>query len=147
MTDRREAILARLLAVAQSIAGIVKAARNVTELSEAQRPAIILFDGTESADDTDPKARPGNAPRLITMSPQFEITLGAASEDIGTALNVLRAALMKAVMTDATIAGLVLDREGTRYQGASFGAEGGRVAEGSMQLDFTFTYVLRPDEL
>ena len=54
MTDRREAILVRLLDIARTIPGIVAAFRNTDEISDRQRPCILILDADEAADDGDP---------------------------------------------------------------------------------------------
>jgi len=47
--DRRELILARLLAIASGIPGIRNAYRNQDEINESQRPAILILDADEQA--------------------------------------------------------------------------------------------------
>ena len=56
--DRREDILARLLAIASGIDGVTRAYRNKDEIPETSRPAIVILDGDEAANDADPSARP-----------------------------------------------------------------------------------------
>jgi hypothetical protein len=109
----------------------------------------VIYDGDEVSSDADPdNTRPTNAPRRVTMQPAIEIAFGDLPENIGTSINVMRAALIKAICTDATIIGLVLDRFGTRYLGCVMGGAGlGRSQEATMLLNFAFTYALRPDEL
>ncbi len=65
MTDRREMILARLLEIAVGVDGIVAVFRNKDEISERQRPAIVILDADEAADDADPNSRPSRAPRRV----------------------------------------------------------------------------------
>ena len=47
--DKRELLLQRLVAIAQTVPGIRTVARNTDELSEHKRPAIAIFDADESA--------------------------------------------------------------------------------------------------
>ena len=54
MTDKREQILVRLLGVAQGLPGIAAAFRNKDEISDRQRPCIVILDADEAADDADP---------------------------------------------------------------------------------------------
>lgn len=149
MTDRREAILAQLLAIARAVPGVNLAARNKLSPNDTDLPAIIIYDGDEVSSDADPDGtRPANAPRRITMQPAIEIAFGDHPEDIGTSINVMRAALIKAICTDTTLIGLALDRNGIRYLGCVSGGAGlGRSQEATMLLNFAFTYALRPDEL
>jgi hypothetical protein len=147
MTDRREMILARLLEIARSVEGIVAAFRNKDEIGEKQRPAIVILDADEAADDADPASRPSRAPRRIAMTPEIYILLGAKPEDLGTAINVLRARLVKAVLTDTGLLAILGSNGEVRYEGCATALARGRTMEGEMGVSFSFTYVLRPEEL
>ena len=147
MTDRREMILARLLVIARSCPGIAAAFRNKDEISEKQRPAIVILDADEVADDADPGLRPVRSPRRIGMTPEIYILLGARPEDIGTAINALRATFVKTVLADPDLQAIVGTSGDIRYEGCATGLARGRNMEGEMGISFTFAYVLRPDEL
>ena len=147
MTDRREMILTRLLEIAVGVDGIVAAFRNRDEISEKQRPAIIILDADEAADDADPSSRPSRAPRRVAMTPEIYILLGAKPEDLGTAINTLRARFVKAVLGDAQLSLIVGSNGDIRYEGCATALARGRSMEGEMGVSFSFTYVLRPEEL
>jgi hypothetical protein len=149
MTDKREQILARLLAVAQGLPGIVAAFRNKDEISDRQRPCIVILDADEAADDADPSglARRPHAPRRVGMTPEIYLMLGAKPEDVGTVINGFRAIFIKAVLTDPGLASIVGSNGDIRYEGCATGLARGRNMEAEMGLTFTFSYILRPDEL
>ena len=147
MTDRREMILTRLLEIAVGVEGIVAAFRNKDEISERQRPAIVILDADEAADDADPASRPSRAPRRVAMTPEIYILLGAKPEDLGTAINRLRARFVKAVLGDAQLRLIVGSNGDIRYEGCATALARGRSMEGEMGVSFSFTYVLRPEEL
>ena len=147
MTDRREMILARLLEIAKGIDGVTAAFRNRDEISEKQRPAIVILDADEAADDADPAQRPSRSPRRVAMTPEIYILLGAKPEDLGTAINRLRARLVSAVLTDEQLIALVGSNGDIRYEGCATALARGRSMEGEMGVSFSFTYVLRPEEL
>ena len=147
MTDRREMILTRLLEIAVGVDGIVAAFRNKDEISERQRPAIVILDADEAADDADPNSRPSRAPRRVAMTPEIYILLGAKPEDLGTAINTLRARFVKAVLGDAQLRLIVGSNGDLRYEGCATALARGRSMEGEMGVSFSFTYVLRPEEL
>ena len=147
MTDRREMILTRLLEIAVGVEGIVAAFRNRDEISEKQRPAIVILDADEAADDADPVSRPSRAPRRVAMTPEIYILLGAKPEDLGTAINTLRARFVKAVLGDAQLSLIVGSNGDIRYEGCATALARGRSMEGEMGVSFSFTYVLRPEEL
>ena len=146
--DKREAILARIVAIAGGLAGIKTAVRNQDEVSERARPAIVVFDADETADEgAQERGRGGQAPNIVEMSPETLILLGAAPESVGTALNAMRAKLVKAVLTDTQLATLTGTNGRVRYLGCSTHLGHGRLMEGSMSVQFAFAYVLRPDQL
>ena len=59
----------------------------------------------------------GRAPNIVEMTPEVLILLGATPERVGTALNELRAKLVKAVLTDAQLAALAGTNGRVRYVG------------------------------
>lgn len=146
MTDKREQILVRLLAISEGIDGIVAAFRNKDEISDKQRPCILILDADEAADDGDPR-RQSNSPRRIGMTPEIYVMLGAKPEDIGTKINAIRAKFVKAVLTDTELNTLVGSNGEIRYEGCATALARGRSMEGELGVSFTFVYVLRPDDL
>ena len=147
MIDRREMILSRLLEIASATEGVVAAFRNKDEISEKQRPAILILDADEAADDTDPGSRPSRSPRRVAMTPEIYILLGAKPEDLGSAINRLRARFVKAVLSDTQLGSIVGTNGEIRYEGCATALARGRSMEGEMGVSFSFTYVLRPEEL
>ena len=147
MTDRREMILTRLLEIAVGVDGIVAAFRNKDEISEKQRPAIVILDADEAADDADPSSRPSRAPRRVAMTPEIYILLGAKPEELGSVINALRARFVKSVLGDSQLGSIVGTNGDIRYEGCATALARGRSMEGEMGVSFSFTYVLRPEEL
>jgi hypothetical protein len=146
--DKREDILARLLQVAASVPGVATAVRNQDEISERVRPAIAIFDADESADEAaERQDHPGRAPNIVEMAPEVLILLGAAPEAVGSALNAMRAKLVKAVLTDPQLIALAGSNGRVRYAACTTHLGHGRSMEGSMGVHFTFAYVLRPEQL
>jgi len=145
MADKREQILARLTAVAGGVAGISVAERNGMNLAETQRPAIVVMDGNEQAEDT--TSEKSRAPRRIVMSPLVYVIASGDTGAIGTELNSLRAALVKAVMTDATLISLVGPNGEITYEGCETGLARGRQIEGEMGVHFAFAYILDPSTI
>ena len=128
--------------------GVATAVRNQDEISERARPAIAVFDADETADErADEQGHPGRAPNIVVMTPEVLILLGAAPESVGSALNALRAKLVKAVLTDAQLIALAGPNGHVRYAGCTTHLGHGRSMEGSMGVHFAFAYVLRPEQL
>ena len=147
MTDRREMILTRLLEIAVGVDGIVTVFRNKDEISERQRPAIVILDADEAADDAVPSSRPSRAPRRVAMTPEIYILLGAKPEELGSVINALRARFVKSVLGDSQLGSIVGTNGDIRYEGCATALARGRSMEGEMGVSFSFTYVLRPEEL
>jgi hypothetical protein len=148
MADRREDILVRILAIAEATGDYTLVARNKANIPEEQRPACIILDADETADDSDQgRGRPSATVNLIGMSPEIYILLGDLPENVGSEINALRIKLVKAILTDTTLDSIMGRNGGVRYEGCATGLASGRTIEGEMGLSFTFTYVLKPSEL
>lgn len=147
MTDRREAIMARLEDIAAGVATIRNVYRNVKQVPDDKLPACVIMEGDEAADDNDPVNRPTTSPRRVHMTPQVVIVSGAPVTEIGTDINTIRAAMIKAVLTDATLLALTLDDQGVRYLGLESDLAMGRSMFGQMALNFSISYVLNPSDL
>ena len=146
--DKREQILARLVTVAEGLPGVSTVTRNSDEISEHKRPAIAIFDADETADErAEQQGHLGQAPNLIEMTPEVLILLGAAPETVGTALNELRAQLVKAVLTDQAMIELAGPNGRVRYTGCTTHLGHGRSMEAAMGIQFSVAYVLRPEQL
>lgn len=148
MSDVREQILARLLVVCRSVKGITGAYRNPEVTQSASLPLIAVYDGSEEADEDDPR-RSSQSPRRVTMSVQVWAILGSEPENVGTQMNLYRARIIKAVLNDATLQSLT----GTsavgdvRYTGCATHTEAGTKLFGQMRLDFALSYILRASDL
>jgi hypothetical protein len=153
MTDLREQILNRLLAIAEDVDGIENAYRNVSgPIGEDSRPAISIFDGEEIAEEGDisfTRSRPPNSPNLITMTPGIHILLSAEAENVGSNLNALRVNFLKAILNDETLATLAYVNDGgqIRYGGCTTYTEPGRKMEGDMMIIISIIYPLIPTSL
>jgi hypothetical protein len=144
MSDVREAILARMLQVAETVEGVVTAERNLLVIDEEARPAIIIIDGPETARNNEASKRPARAPRIIDMQPSVVIMVGAKSSEVGTLINLYRARFLRDLSHDAEFLALTHDGEGFRYDGCTPTVEDGRVVEGQMEFQLNITYILQP---
>ena len=158
MSDNREAILERLVAIGQGLDQFNLVGRNKIVPADTQLPALIVLDGTEEADEKDPRdMRPATAPRRVRMRAVLQLILQGLPENAGTILNGFRQAVLNAVFTDTVLLGviptapgqtvtpgLVLDNRAIRYLGCDTGFDMGRQLEASMWLHIEFTYALTP---
>lgn len=146
MKDRREQILERLTAIADSIDAITTAARNVMEFSETKMPAVGVLEGDEEVAVEDvSRGRPSLRPYVVTMTPQ--LFLRAQNETVGSTLNEMRLALIKRVLEDQELNALSLNGRGVRYAGLQSTLHAARSMVGATALVFAITYMLVPDEL
>ena len=147
MTDVRESILSRLVVTGATVAGVQTCLRNASSISDTQCPALVVYDADEQADDSDPASRPVNAPRRVSLRPEILIKVAGVPEAVGPEMNAIRAALIKAVIADATLVAMTADGRGIRYEGCATRLALGRSMEGEMGVSFTFNYYLKPDDL
>jgi hypothetical protein len=158
--DTREAILARLRTLIETIPGLAMGSngavrgvgRNRDDVSGAVRPAIILNDGGEENLDSDnPPAR--TAVQMMRMEPELVILVGTPTEDVGSVANIFRARLIVAVLNDSELGNLIgpggpRGRGGDiHYLGSEFESQAGERREGRMTVNFGITYVLRVADL
>lgn len=145
--DLREAILARLVEIADAVATdaeLVGVHRNDLDLPDEVLPAIVVLDGDEAADDSDPEGRQPLAPRRVGMTPELYVMYPAKADVVGTRLNSVRTKLIYAILTDATLLALTLNGRSARYDGAASGLARGRTMLGEMGVSFKFTYLMKP---
>ncbi|HET7412126.1 MAG TPA: hypothetical protein VFJ18_05630, partial [Pararhizobium sp.] len=132
MPDLREEILARLVAIAAEVPGVVSAGRNRVALSESARPAIIVLDADEVVEEEERASRPGHAPQLVVMTPELFVLAGRPAAEIGAKLNAFRGRIIRRVLTDAALVGLTGPNGFIRYAGCATALAAGRSMEGEM---------------
>ena len=147
--DKREAILERLLMVLGAIEGIKPeaCARNKEDFAENLRPAIGLFDADEMQPDNfsvEGRGRPPVGQLILEMQPEVFIVVQKSSKEVGAALNELRAAVIKAVMSDTELRQLCHQ---IIYAGFTPALAAGRGMVGQGRVHFSFQYLLRIDKL
>lgn len=148
MVGKREQIMQRLQVVVGGVSGIVTGdIRNVTAFGDNQLPAASVLEGDEEVEEDERDfARPSNKPYTVKALPQVYIQ-AAAGPDIGTTLNALHDAVIKAVLTDSELNALTLRKNSIRYVGHSTKLNAARDMEGVFVPVFAISYLLKPDEL
>jgi hypothetical protein len=147
--DRREAILSRIFALLDSVSGI-PAYRNRGNVLVDKRPALVLLDGIEDArDDLRGRGRPSHTPNVIIMRPEIYIALRPQldNEGVGEELNALRGAILKLILTDATLAGLHTRNGEIFYNGCLTDLAQNEPMDGLMSLLLLIAYPFMPEEL
>jgi hypothetical protein len=147
MTDARELIMQRIVAICGCIEGIRAVSRNVPSIGDDEGvaiPAIVILEGDEEAAETDPVLRGSRAPRIMRMFPQIVIYAGDKVADIGISLNTLRSRLIDAILTDTELIALTMNNRGARYIAMESDLAFGRQMMGRMALRFEVPYRMIP---
>lgn len=99
-TDKREQIIVRLMEVCANHANHVR--RNDLNVSDAELPAIIVFDADEGLDPIEEdRRREASARRIVQMIPEIAILVQADQAQVGSELNRIRTALINAITADS----------------------------------------------
>lgn len=155
--DTREAILQRLLVILQGIPtqigyDVHTVFRNRGELKEDKRPSIVLLDGVEDIRTRyDGRGRVFMSPTVMTLSPQIFVLLKPRplpdNAGVGAELSTFRAAVIKAIAADKTLAQLCGSNGGIILNRTETDMQTGSTLEGQLRLDFAVDYVLDPSAL
>lgn len=139
MTDLRENIAKRLEVICNTCA---PTRRLAVSLHKSIRPAIVVNDGAESVEQN----KGGRAPMIVKLLPQL-ILIVQDGDNPGKAINKLRAAVLKAVLTDTTLNAMLHPHGMIKYTGLENGVDQGETVEAHMALNFEVTYPLAPADL
>lgn len=147
---RRELIAVRLVEIARELVGIAsdRVFRNQVDVSARSGNAIVIWDGDDAVIVAASGQRPAQPqPQMIASTPVVRILAEAGAAEVGTVLNLLAAALMKAVLQDAQM-GKIVGRNGSmHFDGISQSLERGQKIEGELWVQFAFHYPLIISEL
>jgi len=144
VSDTREDIMAQLVTACQTIAG-VRVHRNRMDIAEDEAPCLVVREGDEEANEADLHPH-GTAPRRVIMRPTVNALVSDTAENVGAAINDLRAAVIYALATDTTLRGMTMDKRGPSYLGMTVQTAPGRKVLAEAVLTFAIGYVLRPDD-
>lgn len=157
--DKREMILLRLEALLGKVSGIATVCRDRGELEGVALPAAVLLDGKEDL-VTDVGGRSLNAMPAAVFSLQAQIfivlkprddasnsTLAGVAAPIGPELSSYRMAVLKAIIKDDTLVALCGSNGQVVYNGCVTDMQTGGEMTGQLQLNFSFSYALKPSEL
>lgn len=157
MTDRRELILLRLLAILESMVQstppiIISAVRNRDMRKDADRPGLVLLDGDEVALTTVERSRGrgglGMAPQIMRMTPQIYILMNEqrpTRATVGPDTNALRMKIIDAIASDTQLATLYGANGSVALNATNTDMKSGGDVSGSMMLDFRINYPLIPN--
>jgi len=157
MTDKREAILLRLLTILDDVPQILGYSahtvfRNRGELKGDKRPSLVLLDGTEYVKTSlENRGRVFMSRTIMTMQPQIFVLLRErnlpSNAGVGTELNAFHSAITKAIASDSTLAALCGPNGQVSLRRVETDMQTGSTLQGQLRMDFAVDYVLDPDEL
>lgn len=144
--DRREAILAELLTIANSIPGVLAAGRNVTDFQSLSRPSIIINDGPEDI-FSQPDGVSETLIACMEMTPGIEIRVGGAPTQIGPIANKIMARLRYRVVTSSAIKDIIGTNGKIFIQGASLVGPTPDSKEVRLDTGFAIRYYWRAEDV
>jgi hypothetical protein len=145
--DKRETILAAIVDAAKTVFPAANVFRNTLQIPEAARPACVILDADETAEDFPASGRATvGRPVIVALAPEIHIILGNTSDDVGTELNGYRRQLVKALTTALPLVAACFNGD-IRFQSFATGLSAGRNMESQGLLAMEFRYVLRPEKL
>lgn len=145
MIDRREKILSRIADICKSVRGLQATYRNVDDISELLRPAVVLKDGNEVASDAN-EHKQRIISNLVDLYPEIWILVGGDTKTMPAALAPIRMQLIAALTNDATLVSLAGSNGNIRYLGCDIRDQYGVLLNGEMILRWQFTYPIRPQD-
>ena len=159
MTDKREEILAYLETSLATVEGIVELYRDRGDLTNFQRPAIMLLDGTEDVrtEQAGTNLR-SMAPAVYTLRPEIFLiarsrddmsntTLNGVAAPIGPELSDWRIKILKKISRDINLVTLLGPNGQVQYMGSETDMRTDNTLEGMILFHFAFSYVLDPAKL
>jgi hypothetical protein len=161
MTDKREMILSQMLLLLSTVSDTydpsqsLNVFRNRAEIPADKLPAVVLLDGKESLKYPKmlPVATRGGAliPAVYDLHPQVFIVLrprdDIQNEGVGEELSGLRMQVLKAIIQDDGLRGLLGSNGELNYLGHDTDLQTGSTVLGQMQLNFQLSYVFDPNDL
>jgi hypothetical protein len=155
--DKREAILQRMFTILHTITGpaIVDGEpcifRNRGEVPVEKMPCLVLLDGREEIRLSASGKGGILAPTLFTLMPQVFVILKPTADinndGIGEELSDYRVRLLKAFASDDDLIALLGSNGEIQYLGHETDMQTGSTMLGQMQMLFSLTYVLNPNDL
>lgn len=149
MADIREQILSRLVMVCAGVTGIVSAGRNLTDVPQNARPAAIVWGGAEQVRlaVTGQRYRHSEV-QTMDLTPQVLVLVRAdTGAEAGALMSLFRGRLVNAILSDATLRGLVTTNGAIRYEGCNEVEPTPESKEPRLELQFVFTYPLKLSDL
>lgn len=146
MADRREEILQRIEAVLRGVSGLT-VKRMQTHLDKSDRPGLVINDGDEEVANNETRVnRTGKAKAIMGMRPVIGI-YAVSADRAGTEINKYRAAVIKALVNDATLADLCTENGSIKYLGCKTGVQMEEAMAADMAAVFQLFYVFNPAAL
>jgi len=145
--DKRELILVRLEEIAKDIEDVEWAGRNQSLLDDSDIRRITVLEGDELVPELSIGNRHAADKSQVMMIPEILIACAARTREIGPDLNMIRARLIKKVLTDEALLALTVNRRSAQYGGLASDLAFAALMQGKMSMKFRITYMLDPKTL
>lgn len=137
-------LMDRLVAIVSAIPEFKFTARDEVEIGAGTTlPGCVVLEGEEEGEAAIKNRQPA-VPTLMKMFPLISIAVEATASEVGRDLRVLRRKVIKAVLTDATLLGLLGSNGGMIYRGFVCDFVAAEKIVGRMALRFELHYWLKP---
>lgn len=147
MADLREQILARLAVLCAAVTGVVAVARNRTDVPLTQRPAVLVNGGAEQMLSSPRPAARFSQVQLMELTPGITLLVRSEDADAGALMSLFRGRLVNAILSDATLRGIVSTNGAIRYDGCNEVDPTPESKEPRLELQIVFVYPLRLADL
>jgi hypothetical protein len=149
MPDKRETILAALFTAMKTIVldpgEEIAFERNRPEpVDQTSLPAVLLFDGDETAPNPDLRPMGRQSVTKLVMNPEIWGYVEAKAADVGTKVNNLRARLIKAIWTNQAFINAVGSMETVTLGPMQTGLGKSKQAIGGFGFEMSITYDFDP---
>jgi hypothetical protein len=148
--DQRENILARLVVVCAAVEGVANAVRNRLDVTQLERPAIVVLDGSEHFRDAPQNTRGEDRSDIQRMDLMPAISIhvrGSDSVEGGGVLSLYRSRVVSALLNDATLLGYLGTNGRVRYGGCTVAAPTAEGREYRIDLSLLISYVFRLQDI
>lgn len=141
MRDRRSEIMQRLEDILRGVVGQTALFRHREEAPEEPRPAILLNDGDENAEEN-VSLGPARGTKMspVTMTPEIVLYTSGQSRQMAADLAELRRDVIAAVLNDTTLREIVGANGDIRYLGFINSNQFGRRFVGGGIVSIAITY-------
>lgn len=128
--------------------GVTMAGRNLLDVPLMQRPAVTINGGAEQMISSPRPSARFSQVQLMELTPGIVLLVRAdTGTEAGALMSLFRGRLVNAILSDATLRGLVTTNGAIRYEGCNETEPTPESKEPRLEINVVFTYPLRLSDL